>query len=67
MTAKNPKKSKIKMAVVTPSIRVFWGCFIYRYTPCPAKPTTHNLTTVLRNGPLAEGREENKNTRKKGF
>ena len=26
MTAKNPKKSKIKMAVVTPSIRVFWGC-----------------------------------------
>ena len=46
MTAKNPKKSKIKMAVVTPSIRVFWGClnqygnvyiYIPRYILCGAR------------------------------
>ena len=50
MTAKNPKKLKIKMAVVTPSIRVFWGfvnqygnVYIYIYTPiyilrCSTRP-----------------------------
>ena len=36
--AKNSRNSKIKMAVVTPSIRVFWGCLnqygtIFIYTP----------------------------------
>ena len=39
ITRKNSRNSQIKMAVVTPSIRVFWGVLIYiNNMPCPARP-----------------------------